>query len=132
MATEGFEGFYIETRDYGATAAFWSSMGFENVFHTDHGSGQWAHPAGGPYVLINENHDSDLDTHIILRVPDATMFAPSPPADYQKPFSPEHWGVAEALVRDPDGRTVSLHAPMPAGTPGPHSPTRRQVKYDAY
>ena len=62
MATEGFEGFYVETRNYGATAAFWASLGFKNVFETDHGSGQWLHPAGGPYVFINEQHDADLET----------------------------------------------------------------------
>ena len=40
MATEGFLGYYVETRDYNATAAFWKSLGFENVFETDHESGQ--------------------------------------------------------------------------------------------
>ena len=59
MATEGFEGFYVETRNYGATAAFWSSLGFEKQFETDHGSGQWEHPLGGPYVFINEQLDGD-------------------------------------------------------------------------
>ncbi len=27
MSTEGFLGFYTETRNYGATAAFWKSLG---------------------------------------------------------------------------------------------------------
>ena len=35
MATEGIEGIYVETRNYGATAAFWKSMGFESLFETD-------------------------------------------------------------------------------------------------
>ena len=113
MATEGFQGFYVETRDYGATAAFWASMGFEKVFETGHGSGQWRHPAGGPYVFVNEQHETGLETHPILRVADATVFAPRPPADIARPFTPEHWGVLEALVRDPDGRLVSLQAPLP-------------------
>ena len=54
MATEGIEGYYVMTRNYGATASFWRSLGFESVFETDHGSGQWVNPAGGPYVFIDE------------------------------------------------------------------------------
>ena len=44
MATEGIEGLYIETRNYGATASFWASLGFTSAFETDHGSGQWIDP----------------------------------------------------------------------------------------
>jgi len=60
VATEGIEGIYVETRNYGATAAFWKSLGFESRFETDHASGQWAHPGGGPYVFINERQDGEL------------------------------------------------------------------------
>jgi hypothetical protein len=119
VATEGFEGFYVETRNYGATAAFWSSLGFANVFETDHGSGQWEHPAGGPYVFIAEQHDGELETHPILRVDDAASFAPSRTPDYAQPFTSQHWGVLEAIVRDPDGRRVSLQAPAP-NSPAAH------------
>ena len=121
MATEGFMGFYVETRNYGATAAFWTSLGFENVFETGHGSGQWQHPAGGPYVFINEQHDRDLEMQPILRVSDSTTFAPSHPPDFVQPFTPQHWGVVEAIVRDPDGRRVSLQAPLPEGAEAPRS-----------
>ena len=109
MATEGFQGFYIETRSYAATAALWSTLGFENVFETDHASGQWRHPSGGPYVFIAEQHDGPLETHPILGVADSTAFTPA--LDFARPFEPQHWGVVEALVRDPDGRVVSLQAP---------------------
>lgn len=115
MATEGIEGFYVETRNYGATAALWKSLGFESVFETDHGSGQWMHPQGGPYVFIAEQLDRDLETHPILRVADAERFNPDRPVDYVRPFTPEHWGVAEAVIRDPDGRPISLQAPLPSG-----------------
>jgi hypothetical protein len=131
MATEGFEGYYIETRDYRETAAFWASMGFEKLFETDHGSGQWQHPAGGPYVFINEQHDTDLGTHPILRVTDAAVFAPRPPADFERPFTPEHWGVVEALVRDPDGRLVSLQAPLPPGIQAPDAAEHHAEKYSS-
>ena len=104
MTTEGFEGFYVETRNYGATAAFWSSLGFQKVFETDHGSGHWVHPAGGPYVFINEQHDRDLDTHPVLKVADSTSFNPVRVPEYVQPFTPQHWGAAEAIIRWADGR----------------------------
>jgi hypothetical protein len=129
MATEGLEGFYVETRNYGATAAFWASMGFENVFKTDHGSGQWEHPAGGPYVFINEQLESELGTHPILRVADSTAFRPDRPADFARPFTPEHWGVVEALIRDPDGRIVSLQAPLPEGAHATDTNAHHAEKY---
>jgi hypothetical protein len=112
VATDEFQGFYVETRDYAATAAFWASLGFEAVFETGHGSGQWRHRSGGPYVFINEQHDTELQTHPILRVDDPAAFRPDGTVDYAKPFTTEHWGVSEALIRDPDGRVVSLQAPL--------------------
>lgn len=129
MATEGFEGFYVETRNYGAMAAFWASLGFESAFETDHGSGQWEHPRGGPYVFINEQHDGELETHPILRVADSLAFAPDRPADFVQPFTPQHWVVVEAVVRDPDGRNVSLQAPVPDGVVAPDMHAHHEEKY---
>ena len=129
MASEGFEGFYVETRNYGATAAFWASLGFESAFETDHGSGQWQHPAGGPYVFINEQHGADLETHPILRVADSLSFSPDRPPDYAQPFTPQHWGVVEAFLHDPDGRLVSLQAPMPDGVHAPDANAHHDLKY---
>jgi hypothetical protein len=119
MTIEGLQGFYVETRSYDATAAFWRSLGFENVFETGHGSGQWCHPSGGPYVFVNEQHDTELDTYPILRAADASALDPSGPFDVAKPFTVEHWGVSEALIRDPDGRIVSLQAPLPSDSEEP-------------
>jgi hypothetical protein len=129
MTTEGFEGFYVETRNYGATAAFWASPGFESALETDHGSGQWEHPAGGPYVFITEQHGNQLETHPILRVADSTVFAPERPADFAQPFTPQHWGVVEALVLDPDGRNVSLQAPLPDGVLAPDMEAHHRDRY---
>lgn len=129
MATEGVEGFYVETRNYGATAAFWASLGFRNAFETDHGSGQWEHPAGGPYVFINEQHEADLETHPILRVANSTAFAPDRPPEYAQPFTPQHWGVVEALVKDPDDRIVSLQAPLPDGVVAPDAEAHHHDKH---
>jgi hypothetical protein len=129
VATEGFAGFYIETRNYGATAAFWGSLGFTNVFETDHGSGQWEHPAGGPYVFISEQHADGLEMHPILRVADSTKFSPDRSPDFARPFSPQHWDVVEALVRDPDGRNISLQAPLPDGVVAPDTESDHREKY---
>lgn len=117
MATEGFVGYYVETRNYGATAAFWASMGFKNVFETDHRSGQWQHPAGGPYVFINEQQENDLGTHPVLRVADSTAIEPSRPADRLQP------GVM--LVR-PIGHVEIGHAAITgARNRGPKCPRPR-------
>lgn len=113
MATEGFLGYYVETRDYEATAAFWKSLGYVNVFETDHASGQWIHPAGGPYVFIAEHADGELKTHPILSVADSASFAPKAQTlNFDRAFEPQHWGVVEAMILDPDGREVSLQAPQ--------------------
>jgi hypothetical protein len=122
---------YFETRNYGATAAFWTSLGFENAFETGHGSGQWQHPAGGPYVFINEQHERPLVSYPILAVADAGAFAPRRPADFVQPFTPQHWGVLEAIVRDPDERLVSFQAPLPDGVSVPDADTHHRERYGA-
>jgi hypothetical protein len=126
VATEGVQGLHVETRNYGATAAFWASLGYKSTFETDHGSGQWVHPAGGPYVFIREQHDAELVIRPVLRVPDSKAFAPDREPDFARPFTAQHWGVAEALILDPDGRTVALEAPIPEGATAPDGPDRHE------
>ena len=111
MTTGGIEGLYVETRNYGATAAFWRSLGYETVVETEHNWGQWVHPSGGPYVFIAERLDGDLETSPVLAVADTDVLSPARPLDVDQPFERQHWGVLEAIVRDPDGRRVRLHAP---------------------
>ena len=113
MATEGIDGILVETRNYGATAAFWKSLGYEVAFETDHGSGHWVNPAGGPYVFIAERQTGELRVQLALKVADAAAFSPARPLDVVQPFTHQHWGVLEATVRDPDGREIALHAPGP-------------------
>jgi hypothetical protein len=119
VATDGIVGFYLETTNFGATAAFWASLGYEKQFETDHHSGQFTHPNGGPYLFIAERPGPELETHPILWVADSTSFNPTRPPEYEKQFTPEHWGVVEATVRDPDARPVSLQAPLPEGVSAP-------------
>jgi hypothetical protein len=129
MATTGWLGYYVETRDYAATAALWASLGFEAVFETDHASGQWAHPNGGPYVFIAEQHDGPLETHPILGVASAPNFTPTQLPLYAKEFTPEHWGVAEALIVDPDDRHISLQAPLLDEDEAPDADAHHEAVY---
>jgi hypothetical protein len=62
-------------------------------------------------------------------VSDAESFAPGRELDYIQPFTPEHWDVLQALVRDPDGRPISLQAPLPAGTTAPDAAAHHDAKY---
>lgn len=132
MSTQGFLGFYIETRNYGATAAFWKSLGFATDFETDHGSGQMTHPDGGPFIFIAERGDPEheLQTYPVLGVADSARFAPDRTPQYARGFEPQHWGVVEALLRDPDERLVSLQAPVPDGVTAPDMHEHHKQKYD--
>src|SRR5207248_209857 len=64
-------------------------------------------------IRAGRQHDGELQTHPILRVNDSVEFAPDRAVDFAQPFTLQHWGVVEALIRDPDGREVSLQAPVP-------------------
>ena len=129
MSTEGFAGIYVPTHNYGATAAFWKSLGFAASFETGHGSGQWEHPNGGPYVFIDENHEGELTFQPILAVADSTAFAPERPVDVERDWEPEHWGVVAMVLRDPDGRILSLNAPLPPGVEAPNMDDHHEEKY---
>jgi len=83
-------------------------------------------------VFIAEQHDGELDTHPILRVADSTSFAPSRPLDLEREFTPQHWGMVEAIARDPDGRRVSLQAPVPPGVESVDADTHHEEKYGTH
>jgi hypothetical protein len=131
MATEGIVGLYVETRNYGATGAFWSALGYRNAFETGHGSGQWEHPRGGPYVFVAEQHSDPLRVYPILGVADAERFDADHALDVASPFTAQHWDVVESLVNDPDGRVVSLQAPIPPGMEAPDADAHHGAKYGA-
>lgn len=120
MATEGIQGLVIETHNWGATVAFWQGLGYELQFESDHHSGQLAHPSGGPFVFVAERPESqELETYPVVHSPDSATFEPPAGAPVEKPFTPEHWGVVEMMLRDPDGRHVSVQAPLPDGVAVP-------------
>ena len=118
MATDGIVGFYMETTNFGATAAFWVSLGYKKEFETDHSSGQFTHPNGGPYLFIAERPGPELETHPILWVADSTSFDPGA-RGVREAVHARALGVVEATVLDPDARAVSLQAPLPEGASAP-------------
>ena len=120
MTTTGIDGVYVETHNWGKTVAFWEGLGYKLEFETDHHSGQLRHPSGGPYVFVAERpEDHVLERYPIIAVPDSTAFTPPTQATVDEPFTPRHWNVVEMMLRDPDGRVVSLQAPLPEGVEAP-------------
>jgi hypothetical protein len=120
MTSTGIQGFVIETHNWGKTAAFWKGLGYEVEFETDHNSGQLRHPDSGPYLFIVEQpEDADLTVMPIVQTADSATFAPPAAGTVDREFEPQHWGITEMLLRDPDGRLVSVAAPLPEGAEAP-------------
>jgi len=44
----------------------------------------------------------------------AAEFTPPSAGVVVRPFEPQHWHVLELLLADPDGRELSVQAPLPA------------------
>jgi hypothetical protein len=113
METNGIEGLLLETHNWGKTVAFWKSLGYELEFETDHHSGQLRHPRGGPFLFIAERpHDHALQVVPMVGVADAAQFSPPPAGRVLREFEPQHWPVLEMLLADPDGRRLSVQAPL--------------------
>ena len=113
MSTEGIEAVFLETHNWGKAAKFWQALGYTLEFETDHASGQLRN-GDGPYVFIAEIPESRAPgIQLVLRVPDAESFRPDPALEIVTQFEDTHWGTKEMTVRDPDGRTWSLQAPLP-------------------
>lgn len=112
--TEGIAGLIIETHNWGKTVAFWKALGYEVEFETDHHSGQLRHPHGGPYLFIVERPEgSSLLLQPVLAVPDAAQFTAPSSGTVTRGFEPQHWPVLEMQLADPDGRNLSVQAPLP-------------------
>lgn len=117
MTTDGIEGAYLETRNWGKTAKFLQSLGFTIEFSTDHHSGQLRN-GDGAYVFLAEIPAADEpQTQFVLAVRDESAIANVPGLQVVSPFANTHWGTREMTVRDPDGRLWRLQAaagPEPA------------------
>ena len=111
MTTEGIEAVFLTTHNWGRAAKFLQGLGYELEFDTGHSSGQLRN-GDGPYLFIAEvPADQDLDTRLVLKVPDADAFQADPAIEVVTPFEDTHFGTREMTVKDPDGRLWSLQAP---------------------
>jgi hypothetical protein len=112
MTTEGIEAVFLTSHNWGKAAKFFQSLGFELEFDTGHNSGQLRN-GSGPYVFIAEvPEDVEPALQIVLKVADADAFSIDPSVEVVTPFEDTHFGTREMTVRDPDGRTWSLQAPV--------------------
>ena len=103
---------FLETHNWGKAAKFWQALGYQLEFETDHASGQLRN-GDGPYVFIAEIPENRApQIQLVLRVPDAEALRLDPSVEIVTPFEATHWGTREMTVRDPDGRTWSLQAPV--------------------
>lgn len=120
MTSRGIEGLIIQTRNWGRTVAFWQALGYRVEFETGRNSGRLEHPAGGPYLFVVERPDAlDPEFQPLVAADHADGFEPPRAGTVEHPFIGRSWGSAEMLLRDPDGRHVSVQAPRPAATPDP-------------
>ncbi|HEU5353645.1 MAG TPA: VOC family protein [Actinocrinis sp.] len=111
MATEGIEAVFLETHNWGKSAKFFQSLGFELEFATDHNSGQLRN-GSGPSVFIAEiPADREPGMQVVLKVPDADAFEAGPGVEVVSEFADTHFGTREMIIRDPDGRLWNLQAP---------------------
>jgi hypothetical protein len=116
MTSRGIEGLIIQTRNWGRTVAFWQALGYRVEFETGRNSGRLEHPGGGPYLFVVERPDDpDPEFQPLVGAYDADGFEPPRAGTVEHPFTSRRWGSAEMLLRDPDGRHVSVQAPLPAG-----------------
>jgi hypothetical protein len=113
METEGIEGLFVETHNWGKTVAFWKGLGYALEFETDHHSGLLRHPRGGPYIFVAERPPNQaLKLVPVVAVADAAQFSPPSAATLIRSFAPQHWHMLEMLLADPDGRELSVQAPL--------------------
>ncbi|MFI9403017.1 VOC family protein [Nocardia sp. NPDC052316] len=112
MAIDGIEGIFLSTHNWGRAAKFYKALGFELDFATDHGSGMLRR-GDGPYLFLAEvPKNQEPQMQLILSVANADAFQPDASIDVVTPFEETHYGKKEMTVRDPDGRVLSIQAPL--------------------
>ena len=111
MSTNGIEAVFLTTHNWGKSAKFFQSLGYQLEFETDHQSGQLRNGTG-PYLFIAEVPETETpQMQLVMTVPDAAQFKPASNVEVVTPFEPTHWGTQDMTVRDPDGRVWRLQAP---------------------
>ena len=111
MTTEGIEAVFLETHNWGKSAKFFQTLGYEIEFATDHNSGQLRR-GGSPYLFIAEVPESEpTRRHLVLNVPDADAFELDASIEVVTGWEDPHWGTRLMTVRDPARREWKLQAP---------------------
>jgi hypothetical protein len=117
MATEGIEAVLLETHNWGRSARFFQSLGYELEFETDHNSAQLRSTVGPPLFIAEIPVDRTPGLQLVLSVPDADAAEASlDELGVDGPFEETHFGTKMTTVRDPDGRVWGLQAPLPQGS----------------
>jgi catechol 2,3-dioxygenase-like lactoylglutathione lyase family enzyme len=117
-ATRGIDHLLVETHHWDKSLAFWQGLGYALDFETDHHSGQLRNPAGGPTIFLAEVSEEHAPAIIpSITIDDAEAFAAPKAGTVERAFAAQHWGVTEMLLRDPDGRRLSVQAPLPSEVP---------------
>ena len=115
MNSNGITGLVVETHNWGKSVAFWQQLGFELEE-----SLVLRHPAGGPMVYLLEIPETEsVAIRPVVDIDDAAEFVPPAAGSVNRAFEPQHWKVLEMLLGDPDGRGVSVQAPLPPGIAAP-------------
>jgi len=104
MSTAGITAVFLETHNWGRTAKFLQTLGFELEFTTDHESGQLRGAAGPPVFVAEVPEDQQL------RAPQLVVEVPAEFQPGGAPFEETHYGTQETTVQDPDGRSWVLRA----------------------
>lgn len=111
MVTDGIEGVYLTTHNWGKAAKFFQALGYELEFDTGHSSGL-LRSRRGPTVFVAEvPEDQATGMQLVLAVPDEDDAAGlTAPVEIVEEWAQTHHGTREMTVRDPDGRAWTLQA----------------------
>ena len=115
MSSNGIEGLVVETHNWGKSVAFWRDLGYELEEPA-----LLRHRDGGPFIFLVEQPETrQLEVLPIVAIEDPTAFTPPAGGTVQRGFEPQHWGVSEMLLLDPDRRPISVQGPLPEGVEPP-------------
>ena len=111
MSIGNIDHFYVETRHFDRSQAFWQALGFELTAQWGDG-GHWAcrlATGGGAMLVLAETLEKPVAPTVHLSLSDAesvnARLIASEAVDVSTPLEATHWGTKWIRVNDPDGRT---------------------------
>jgi len=109
----GIDHLYAETLRWQESVEFWEGLGFrfEEQWGSDgHRAGRLR--ANEAVVVLAEIDGGEPEFTVFFSLENATTFDPGPAVAVTTPLEPTHWGTQWIRVRDPEGRTLALEAPV--------------------